>query len=151
MPSTSIVESIDQSLVPGERYEDFERMFDIYSDLKQRLLGSMSLEQVEGLTGLAICVLSPLKSGRNSFVISMQRFRLLHQGIANDPELQAIYLNSVERYGLLLESVESPSDVVFKPSLFFDASHILRHRELSWEEALPHWFSVSALQQTTTM
>jgi hypothetical protein len=119
MPSERVAQHISKSLAEGERQEDFECMLDTLTQMRRPYFETPDKEVVEAGAGKILCLLIWPKP--REYVDAMQRFRILFHGIADSPQLQATFANSV-----LLAALTVGEQVHYLPSLYFSWEPILR-------------------------
>jgi len=118
MPSERIAQHIAESLAEGERQEDFEYMVDALTQMRRPYHPEASDEEVEEVAGWTLCII--VKPKPRHYINAMQRFRILFKEIADSPELQATFVNSVRPAALTVGE-----QVHYRPSLYFSWEPIL--------------------------
>jgi uncharacterized protein YjbI with pentapeptide repeats len=123
MPSERIARHIAESLAEGERQEDFEYMVDALTHMRRPYHPETTDEEVEEVAGWTLCIV--VKPKPRHYIDAMQRFRILFKGIADSPELQATFANSVR-----LATLTAGEQLEYIPSLYFSWDPILSRGNL---------------------
>ncbi len=118
MPSERFAGRIEQSLVKGERFEDFVYLFDALVLLRRPYHQDLKLS--EEVVARILCVLVPDKPPK--YIRAMQEFRLRFTHVSTEPQLQAEFSNSVRNAAL---TVRNPREIVWTPSVYFRAERDL--------------------------
>jgi uncharacterized protein YjbI with pentapeptide repeats len=124
MPFERIAQHIAESLAEGEQQEDFEYMVNALTQMRRPYHPEATEEEVEEVAGWLSCIFVPIKP--QEYVDAMQKFRILFKGIADSPELQATFVNSVRPAALTVGK-----QVHYRPSLYFSWDPILSRGNLS--------------------
>jgi hypothetical protein len=145
MPSERAAKYIERSLAKGENQQDFVYMLDALTAYRRVFHPEQSMEIIEEITGLIMCLLMIIKTPE--YISAMGSFRLLFRGIAEDQVKQLHFHNSIRPAAL---HVASREDVVFRPSLYFSPLATLdfdtslymtqEDREDWFRDNLPNWF-----------
>jgi hypothetical protein len=149
MPSQQVARYIPQSLAEQERREDFEYILDTLTRMRRPYHPDAEALQVEEEAGNLVCLLVIIKPP--DYVAAMQEFRVLFRGVAETPQLQGVFANSVLPAALM---IRKEAEFHYQPSLYFSPIPILTLRLLEPREfiidprrlseelqlRLPHWF-----------
>jgi hypothetical protein len=113
MPSQRAADHIRQSLAEQERQEDFEYLLDALVGMRRPYHPDTDLFQAELAVGTILCWIVIIKP--RNYVSAMQEFRVLFRGVAETPQLQGIFANSVRPAALM---VRSEAGCHFQPCIF---------------------------------
>ncbi len=124
MPSPLIANKIQDSLAPGETYEDFAYMFDAL--FSRRGFYNFNIDTNEQVTGRLICIVFPDKP--DPYIKAMGLFRMQFAGIANNIDLQVDFSSRIKTEALTVRSTEN---IIWDADRYFEtAAETLAFSEL---------------------